>query len=122
MNFRDTFVTCEECGKQFVFTVEKQRQMSEQGLEITPPTRCKDCVPRIDYGDKFHGSIKWFNLEKGYGFIAEDGGNEIFVHRNSVVLTEDGTMPQLDEGQEVLYERSDTPKGPQAVQVTPYYG
>jgi len=122
MNFRDTFVTCESCGKQFVFTVEKQRQMSERGQEVTPPATCKACIPKVDYGDKLHGEIKWFNLEKGYGFIAEDGGNEIFVHRNSVVLTEEGTLPRLDEGQEVLYERSDTPKGPQAVQVTPYYG
>ena len=122
MNFRDTFVTCEECGRQFVFTVEKQRQMSEQGLEITPPTTCKACAQQVDYGGKLHGRIKWFSLEKGYGFITEDGGNEIFVHRNSVVLSDDGTTPRLDEGQEVLYERSETPKGPQAIQVTPYNG
>ncbi len=121
MNFRDTFVTCEKCGKQFVFTVEKQRQMAERGLEITLPTTCKDCTQRTDYGGKLHGRIKWFSLEKGFGFIVEDGGNEIFVHRNSIVPIEEGTMPRLDEGQEVLYEQSDTPKGPQAVRVTPYY-
>jgi CspA family cold shock protein len=121
MNFRDTFVTCEECGKQFVFTVEKQRQMAESGREVKPPALCNDCAQRIDYGGKLHGRIKWFSLEKGYGFIVEDAGNEIFVHRSGITPTEEGTIPNLDEGQEVLYERSETPKGPQAVRVTPHY-
>ena len=37
MNYRDTLITCEECGTQFVFTVEKQRQMAERGLEVITP-------------------------------------------------------------------------------------
>jgi CspA family cold shock protein len=122
MNFRDTLVTCKECGKQFVFTVETQRQMIERGLEVVPPDTCTTCLQRINYGGRFHGRIKWFSTEKGYGFILGDGGNEVFVHRNGIAHLADGTLPILEEQQEVLYDVSDTPKGPQAVKVTPYPG
>jgi CspA family cold shock protein len=121
MTYRDTFVTCEECDKQFVFTVEKQRQMADQGQEITIPELCTDCTHKVKYGGRLHGRVKWFSLDKGYGFIVQDSGGEIFVHRNSVAPAEDGTVPNLEEGQEVLYEVSQTSKGPQATQVTPYH-
>jgi CspA family cold shock protein len=120
MNYRDTLVTCQECGKQYVFTVEKQRQMAQQGMEITIPDFCDGCTQRVKYGSRLHGRIKWFSLEKGYGFIVADSGGEIFVHRNGILPTADGTLPRLEEGQEVLYEATDSPKGPQAVQVAPY--
>jgi CspA family cold shock protein len=120
MNYRDTLVNCQECGKQFVFTVETQRQMAESGLEVIVPEYCSACTGRIKYGGKLHGRVKWFSTEKGYGFITEDSGKEIFVHRNSIVATEDGSLPLLSEGQQVLYEVTDTPKGPQAVRVTAY--
>jgi CspA family cold shock protein len=81
---------------------------------------CDTCTQRVKYGGKLHGRIKWFSREKGYGFIVEDSGKEIFVHRNGIPLTDEGILPNLDEGQEVLYESMDTPKGPQAVQVTPF--
>jgi CspA family cold shock protein len=120
MNFRDTLVTCSECGKQFVFTVEKQRQMAERGEEVVLPTLCEADTQRVKYGGKLHGRIKWFDPVKGYGFIAKDDGGELFVHRSGVPLRDDGTLPPLEEGHEVLYEVMDTPKGPQAVQVKPY--
>jgi CspA family cold shock protein len=120
MNFRDTLVTCQECGKQFILRVETQRQMAEHGQEVVIPDLCETCTRQINYGGKLRGRIKWFSLEKGYGFIAQDNGTELFVHRSGVSLTGDGTLPPLKEGQEVLYEVVDTPKGAQAVQVTPY--
>jgi CspA family cold shock protein len=122
MNFRDTLVTCEECGRKFVFTVEKQRQMAEQGQEVIPPSLCDGCKQRVRYAGKLHGRIKWFDLGKGYGFIAQDSGSEIFVHRSGVSPTQEGSLPTLEEGQEVLYQVADTSKGPQAVDVTPYQG
>jgi CspA family cold shock protein len=122
MNFRDTLITCSECGKQFVFTVEKQRQMAERGEEVVLPTLCDADTQRVKYGGRLHGRIKWFDPGKGYGFIARDDGGELFVHRSGVPLADDGTLPALEEGQEVLYELMDTPKGPQAVQVRPYQG
>jgi CspA family cold shock protein len=122
MNFRDTLVTCEECGKKFIFTVEKQRKMAEQGQEVIPPSLCDVCKQRVRYAGKLHGRIKWFDLGKGYGFITQDGGSEIFVHRSGVSPTQEGSLPALEEGQEVLYQVVDTSKGPQAVDVTPYQG
>jgi CspA family cold shock protein len=94
--------------------------MAERGEEIAAPERCNTCTQRIQYGGKLHGRIKWFSLEKGYGFIVGDSGEEVFVHRNGVTLTDEGTLPRLDEGQEVLYEIQDTPRGPQAIRVVPY--
>jgi CspA family cold shock protein len=122
MNFRDTLVTCQECGKRFIFTVEKQRQMADRGLEVVSPELCDTCTQRVKYGGKLHGRVKWFDLGKGYGFILQDDGTDIFVHREGIPVTEEGTLPPMEEGQEVLYQTIDTPRGPQAVQVTPYHG
>jgi len=117
--YRDTLVTCQECGKQFVFTVEMQRQMDERGLEIKVPETCAACTRKTQYGGKLHGRIKWFDLTKGYGFIVEDNGKEIFFHRSDITQGEDGSLPPLEDGQEVLYETGESPKGPHAVGVTP---
>jgi cold shock protein len=120
MNFRDTLVTCMECGKEFIFTVEEQRKLANTQGEVTTPEMCPQCRQRIRYGGKLHGKIKWFDLTKGYGFIAPDAGDEIFFHRSGVPLTEDGNLPPLEEEQEVLFEVMDTPKGAQAIQVEVY--
>jgi len=118
-NYRDTLVTCQECGKQFIFTVEMQRQMDERGLEIAVPETCAECTRKANYGGRRHGRIKWFDLTKGYGFIVEDNGKEIFFHRSDITLREDGSLPPLEDGQEVLYEIGESPKGPHAVGVQP---
>jgi CspA family cold shock protein len=120
MNFRDTLVTCQECGKQFVFTVEKQRQMFEKGIDAVIPDMCVACTQQLKYGGKQHGRIKWFSPDKGFGFIVQDDGSEVFVHRDGIVLNDEGHRPPLGERQEVLYSLIDTPRGPQAVKVTLY--
>jgi CspA family cold shock protein len=120
MNFRDTIVTCQECGTSFVYTVEKQRELAERGMEVRIPDLCEACTQAVKYGGRRHGRVKWFSAEKGYGFIVQDNGSEIFLHRQGIPLTEEGALPSLADGQEVLYEVIDTPKGPQAVQVTHY--
>jgi CspA family cold shock protein len=121
MNYRDTLVVCQECGKQFIFTVEKQRQMSEKGLDVTPPDLCDTCTQRVKHGGRLHGRIRWFDPGKGYGFIADDAGKDLFFHRTGVILTEAGSLPPLEEGQEVLFEVTESPKGPQATGVTLYH-
>jgi len=120
MNFRDTLITCEECGKQFIFTVESQRRMADRGQEIQTPTTCPTCTHKVRYGGRLHGRIKWFSEEKGYGFLVEDSGKELFFHRNSVVPTPEGGLPALADGQDVLYDIEESVKGPQAAQVTPF--
>ncbi|HNS50357.1 MAG TPA: cold shock domain-containing protein [Anaerolineae bacterium] len=67
-----------------------------------------------------HGRIKWFSPEKGYGFLTDDSGKDIFVHRDGLLLAPDQPLSALQEGQAVLFEVMDTSRGPQAVQVEPF--
>ncbi|MDT4925062.1 MAG: cold shock protein [Pseudonocardiales bacterium] len=60
------------------------------------------------------GSVKWFNGEKGFGFIAVDGGEDVFVHFSAIQA--DGYRT-LDEGQRVEFDLAQGPKGPQAENV-----
>ena len=60
------------------------------------------------------GKVKWFNDAKGYGFIAQEGGRDVFVHFSNVKAE---GYKSLAEGQEVEFEVVDGPKGPQAVNV-----
>ena len=63
------------------------------------------------------GTIKWFNAEKGFGFITpEGGGQDLFVHYSAIQV--DGYR-SLDEGQSVEFEVGQGTKGPQAEQVRP---
>jgi cold shock protein len=60
------------------------------------------------------GTVKWFNSEKGYGFIAVDGGQDVFVHFSAIEM--DG-YKALDDGQRVEFEIAQGQKGPQAEKV-----
>jgi cold shock protein len=61
------------------------------------------------------GTVKWFNEKKGFGFITEDGGNDVFVHYSAI--KEDG-FKTLAEGDKVTFEVVKGPKGPQAANVS----
>lgn len=61
------------------------------------------------------GTVKWFNNQKGFGFISDEDGNDVFVHYSG--LNMDG-FKSLEEGQEVEYEVVEGEKGPQATNVT----
>ena len=60
------------------------------------------------------GSVKWFNEKKGYGFIQQENGQDLFVHYTAI-QTEG--FKTLTEGQRVRFEVEDTPKGPKAKNV-----
>ena len=61
------------------------------------------------------GTVKWFNAKKGFGFISDEEGNDVFVHFSALQM--DG-FKGLDEGDEVEFEVIDGEKGPQAANVT----
>lgn len=63
------------------------------------------------------GTVKWFNADKGYGFISpDDGGDDLFVHHSEVRMQGYAT---LDEGQKVEFEIGEGRKGPCATNVIP---
>jgi len=127
--------TCEECGQDFVFTVEEQRQLQKRGQEIKAPALCPNCrkaeksdrpseqresskAPEssdLPEGVKLIGHVKWYSPQKGYGFITNAKGDEIFVHRSSL----SAGVYRLDEGERVEFEEQQTEKGPEAINVAP---
>ena len=60
------------------------------------------------------GTVKWFNADKGFGFISVDGGQDVFVHFSAIIA--DGYR-SLDEDQRVEFDVVQGPKGPQAENV-----
>lgn len=63
----------------------------------------------------YTGTVKWFNQEKGYGFISANDGQDIFVHHSQV--KEKGTDKDLHEGENVYFSIGDGKKGPMAINV-----
>ena len=60
------------------------------------------------------GTVKWFNNQKGYGFSADEQGNDVFVHYSGIAAE---GFKSLEEGQAVEFEVTEGEKGPQAVNV-----
>lgn len=60
------------------------------------------------------GTVKWFSAEKGFGFIAREGGSDVFVHHSAIDMT---GFRNLEEGQSVEFELTTTDKGEQAQSV-----
>jgi len=66
--------------------------------------------------DEVIGTVKWFNDEKGYGFIAREGDRDVFVHYRAIEMEGRKT---LKEGQQVKFKIGEGQKGPQAENVSP---
>ena len=64
--------------------------------------------------DRITGTVKWFNRIKGYGFIAQDGGDDVFVHYSAIQAE---GFRNLEEGEKVEFSVEDSPKGPHAMNV-----
>ncbi len=61
-----------------------------------------------------NGKVKWFNAEKGFGFIEREGGEDVFVHFSAI---QGEGFKTLDEGQSVDFDIVEGPRGPQAANV-----
>ena len=62
-----------------------------------------------------NGTVKWFNAEKGYGFISQESGDDLFVHFSAI---QGKGFKTLEEGQSVSFEIEEGPRGKQASNVT----
>lgn len=125
MSFTDVWENCRQCGNRFVLTVELQRHVAKTGVERDLVLLCPACAPRREGGvpqsemrldpvtGHWVGSIKWFDLDKGYGFIDRGNGTDIFFHRSSVI----GSAADFVEAQMVTYGVEETLKGLQAIEV-----
>ncbi len=72
------------------------------------------CKPHWEVTKMEHGKVKWFNAEKGFGFIERENGDDVFVHFSAIQT--DG-FKSLDEGQAVTFEVEQGQRGPQATNV-----
>jgi len=90
------------------------------GREVTvPPNSLERPTTRAEIGIHImpEGTVKWFNADKGFGFIAPtDGGEDLFVHFSAI---QSQGYKTLDEGQRVSFEVGQGQKGPQAQNVSP---
>ncbi|RLC97633.1 MAG: hypothetical protein DRI77_06890 [Chloroflexi bacterium] len=141
MTYQDTWAICTKCGAQFIFRIEDQRRQAERGEEVTPPELCPSCRgsvggerhpdtqrqartrPAVERQPKaagvigagpHEGSVKWYDPEKGYGFVVHSSGEELFFHRTGIAP---GEAPHFPDGARVTYLVEQTEKGPQAVDV-----
>jgi CspA family cold shock protein len=74
-------------------------------------------APTEEYKSMAQGTVKWFNAEKGFGFIAQEGGgDDVFVHFSAIQMQ---GYKALEENQKVSFEVTQGPKGPQAENVRP---
>lgn len=92
--------------EQFPLTLQAPRgwQVACPGRRITERMKQEGSLVAV-------GVVKWFNAEKGYGFIAQEGGPDVFVHFSAI---QDTGYRSLNENEKVEFDVSQGPKGPQA--------
>ena len=94
--------------------VEAEPQAEAEMVEAEPQAEAE--AETQESGEMETGTVKWFSNPKGYGFIARDAGDDIFVHYSSIT---GGGFRSLNEGARVEFSIEDSPKGPRAANVKP---
>ena len=113
LTYRDQLLTCAECGTPWIWILSEQRQLDAAGAALPPPARCPVCQRIAPAPGHQRGLVKWYNPQKGYGFITLPSGDEIFIHRSG--LAQDAP-PAAGDLVEFAVTRS--ARGPQAISLT----
>jgi CspA family cold shock protein len=106
-------IDCGACGRAIK---SSPAQIRGVGL-VGQGTGSGHGVRAVEIEDRImaQGTVKWFNADKGFGFIAQDGGgDDVFVHFSAIQTQ---GYKSLDEGQKVEFDVTQGPKGPQAENV-----
>jgi len=114
MIFTDKILRCNECGADFLFGVDEQRAMMQNG-EIVEPHLCPACEREGGTQVRYSGYVKRFDPRRGYGFITrDDGGGDVFVHYSDI---QGYGFKVLNEREKVQFELRHGPKGDSAINV-----
>ncbi|MGI5915631.1 MAG: cold-shock protein [Anaerolineae bacterium] len=115
MAYKDRVLTCISCGVGFLDTSTSQRERAQAAGDASPALNCPGCVVINRLMLRRRGTVRWYDPRRGYGFVKDDAGEDIFVHASS--LAERGR--RLKKGQVVEYELEETERGPQARDLVP---
>jgi len=97
------------------FTRRALRERLAKAIKgVGPPSAAAGAASRTKKVKMAQGTVKWFNGDKGYGFIEVEGGPDVFVHFSAIT---GGGYRSLDEGQKVEFDITQGQKGPQAENV-----
>jgi CspA family cold shock protein len=110
---RDRLLTCRSCGIRFLHTAADQVRRAASG-HAGPPALCPGCAALAELGARRCGTVKWYDPHRGYGFISQSHGPDLFVHRSGLIRR---NGPPLKKGQQVEFKVEHTPQGDRAVEV-----
>ncbi|CAN5384175.1 hypothetical protein BH10ACT7_BH10ACT7_03550 [soil metagenome] len=100
---------------KYCYTLGNIVSVSSQGTDVASTVGARRTLLEEFY--MALGTVKWFNAEKGFGFIApEDGSPDVFAHYSAIAT---GGYKSLDENQKVEFDITQGPKGPQAENIRP---
>jgi CspA family cold shock protein len=108
----DEILYCERCGISFLWSLEEQRQLAEDGQRSTAPTHCPACRYLLPSADYNRGLVKFFNTRKQFGFLIRRGAPDLYLHSSAVI-----GRTRLREGDLVEFRVVDSPRGPMAAEV-----
>ena len=116
MPVKDIILICESCGNQFLYSREEQRQtQTRSGSLEERPSRCPGCRALDRLTRRPGGTVKWYSPRKGYGFIAREGKEDLFLHASGIAKD----VKRLKGGQPVSFCVEESERGPRAVDVRP---
>ena len=114
MSSQSRSATCQRCGSGFIVTKTHRDLLQRRQVKVLEPILCPTCFLTRGPLPKQRGEVKWFNPGKRYGFIVNEAGEEIFFHKDQVLVEK---LSNLPSGQKVRYHVRYRAKGPEALNV-----